>query len=90
MTAFNGNLVLGSVTSLFTSNVAGILGDPGSTPNEEFLFTSATPITRVTFAGNLLGGSFVLDDFSAVLVDATRRPCRSRQRPASSRSERHF
>jgi hypothetical protein len=73
MTAFNGSLVLGSVTSLFTSNVGGILGDPGSTPNEEFLFTSPTPITHVTFA-NLLGSPFVLDDFSAVLVDADQTP----------------
>lgn len=73
MTAYNGSVVLGSVTSQFSSNL-GLSGDLGSTPNEVFLFTSLTPITRVTFTGNPAGGSFVLDDFSADLLDASPTP----------------
>jgi hypothetical protein len=55
--------VLGSVTTLHGSNSA-VSGDAGSSPNELLQLTFAAGIARLTFAGDALGASFVLDDLS--------------------------
>jgi hypothetical protein len=56
------NTLLGSVSSLFSSNLA-LSGDTGSSPNE-FLQLAFTGISSVTFTGDPLGGSFTLDDLT--------------------------
>jgi hypothetical protein len=52
--------VLGSLSSLFSSNLA-LSGDPGSSPND-FLQLAVSNVSYVTFAGLSSGGSFALDD----------------------------
>jgi hypothetical protein len=62
-TAFDtNNNVVGTVTSLFASNL-GLSGDPGSNPNELLQLISSTGIGSVLISADLAGGSFVLDDF---------------------------
>lgn len=68
MTAFDaGNVILGSVSSTYSSNAA-LSGTPGSSPNELLSLGFASGIARVTITGNPNGGSFVLDDLSFALV----------------------
>lgn len=57
-----GHVPLGRVSTLFTSNLA-LSGDAGSSPNEPLWF-SAQDIASVVFAGDPLGGSFILDDLT--------------------------
>mgnify|MGYP000853987511 CR=1 FL=1 len=64
LTAFDAlDQVLGSVTALHGSNLAQS-GDAGSSPNELLQLAFAAGIARLTFAGDALGASFVLDDLS--------------------------
>ena len=75
VTAFNASHIqLGSVTSLFASNL-GISGDPGSSPNELLQF-SGTGIRSVTITGQIGGGSFTMDDlgFTPGTTTATPEP----------------
>jgi hypothetical protein len=51
---------LGSVSSLFTAN----LPFDGGTPNEQLQFQSLVGISFITIAGDPVGGSFTLDDFT--------------------------
>ncbi len=63
----SGDNLLGSLTSLFASNL-GLSGDPGSSSNEFLSFdSSAGLISKVVISGDALGASFTLDDLS---VDA--------------------
>ena len=71
LTAFDtSNNTLGSVGSLFSSNLA-LSGEMGSSPNELLQFFSRVAIGSVLIAGDPVGGSFVLDDLT---YDATRVP----------------
>lgn len=54
---------VGSVTSLFSSNLA-LSGDPGSSPNEPFLLTFAAGFSSALFTGSGVGESFTLDDLT--------------------------
>jgi hypothetical protein len=53
-----GNL-LGSISSLFVSNTVGSGGS-----SNEFIALAFSNIASVTFSGDVLGGSFVLDDLT--------------------------
>lgn len=57
------NNLLGSVSSLFSINAAG-LGDPDSAPNELLQLAISGGAAYVLFTGDSAGGSFTLDDFS--------------------------
>lgn len=61
----NSNKLLASTMSPFSNNEA-LAGDPGSSPNEYLLVSSAAGISDVTITGDPLGGSFVLDDATYV------------------------
>lgn len=61
--AFDLGEALAPVTSAFASNLA-LSGDAGSSPNELLGASSVGGIRRVTITGDLLGGSFTLDDLS--------------------------
>lgn len=64
LTAFDEfDNVLGQVTSLHTANIA-LSGAPNSSPNELLQLSSLPGISYVTFSGDLLGGSFVLDNLT--------------------------
>ena len=56
------NLV-GTATSLFTSNLA-LSGDSGSSPNEALSVLISGGFSRAVFTGDAAGGSFTLDDLS--------------------------
>lgn len=63
----SGNHLLGSLASLFASNL-GLSGDAGSSSNEFLSFDSAAGlISKVVISGDPFGASFTLDDLS---VDA--------------------
>lgn len=55
--------LLATDASQFSSNLA-LSGDPGSSPNELLGLNSPSGITEVIITGDLLGGSFVMDDIS--------------------------
>lgn len=55
------NTQIGSTVSLFSNNT-GTGGDPGSSPNELFQFSSIGPISSVSITGDAVGSSFVIDD----------------------------
>lgn len=57
------NALLDTSASLFASNLA-ITGVTGASPNEELGFSLVAGISRVVITGDLLGGSFTLDDLS--------------------------
>lgn len=58
----SNNLLGVAVASLFGSNL-GLSGDTGSSSNELLSYADiGGAIARVTITGNLLGGSFVMDD----------------------------
>lgn len=58
----SNNLLGVAVASLFGSNL-GLSGDQGSSSNELLSYADiGGAIARVTITGNLLGGSFVMDD----------------------------
>ena len=58
----SNNLLGVAVASLFGSNL-GLSGDPGSSSNELLSYADiGGAIARVTITGDLLGGSFVMDD----------------------------
>jgi hypothetical protein len=61
------NTLLTSITSAYFSNLA-LSGDPGSTPNEFLQVVSAQGISRVVIEGDVLGGSFTVDDLTATSV----------------------
>lgn len=62
ITAFDsGHNLLGSVSSLFGTNLA-LSGDAGSSPNEFLQFLSTVAIGSVSVTGDPAGGSFVVDD----------------------------
>ena len=62
LTAYDtGDMVIGSVTSSFPSNLA-LSGDPNSSPNEFLSLVSAPGISRVVILADVSGGSFTLDD----------------------------
>lgn len=63
--AFDGaNNLLGSRASTYGANTI-LTGDPGSSPNELLSFADASGlIARVEITGDILGGSFVLDDLT--------------------------
>lgn len=67
LSAFDAsNNLLGSVTSGFANNLA-LSGDPSSSPNELLqLAFGGTTISSITIAGDPFGGSFTMDDVSAV------------------------
>jgi hypothetical protein len=73
VSAFNAaNVLLGSVSSLFSSNM-GLSGDGGSSPNE-LIQLAFSNIAYVTFAGSSLGGSFTVDDLTYTLSETTPPP----------------
>jgi hypothetical protein len=59
--AFQGSTEVASATSLFSNNEA-LSGVSGSSPNEFIEVSFAGGISSVTITGDLLGGSFALDD----------------------------
>jgi hypothetical protein len=58
-----GSTLVGTATSLFTSNMA-LSGESGSFPNEMFSLVFAGGFSRAVFVGDAMGGSFALDDLS--------------------------
>jgi hypothetical protein len=68
ITAFDAsNNLLGSVTSLFSNNLA-LTGEEGSGPNEFLSLGFANGISLITITGDVSGASFTLDDLT---VDGT-------------------
>jgi hypothetical protein len=63
----SSNNQLAGAVSLFSSNDA-LFGDPGSSPNEFIQVAFASGISSVTITGDLLGGSFVMDDATYTAV----------------------
>lgn len=64
ITAFDAQSgIVFTLTSQFGNNMA-ISGESGSVPNERISINPATPVSRLTIAGDPNGGSFVLDDVS--------------------------
>lgn len=59
-----GGGLLGEVTSSFDSNLE-MHGIPGASPNERLSLLTSVAIARLVITGDPLGGSFVMDDFSA-------------------------
>jgi hypothetical protein len=55
------NIQIASATSLFSDNLA-LSGDPGGHPNELIQLALPGGFSRVTITGDLVGGSFALDD----------------------------
>jgi hypothetical protein len=71
LSAFDSSsLLLGSTPSASNNNEA-VSGDSGSSPNEFLKFTDALGISSVTIAGDLAGGSFVMDDVTITDLPAT-------------------
>jgi len=56
-----GAMLLGSVTSAFSSNLA-LSDDAGSSPNELLSLTGLGNITKVTITGDPAGSSLVVDN----------------------------
>lgn len=74
ISAFNAsNTLVGSVSSLYSSNLA-ISGDPGSLPNELLELSYAGGIKSISISGAPLGGSFVLDDVSVETLSISTVP----------------
>src|SRR4051794_8940612 len=67
------NVLLGSVTSAFNSNLA-LSGDAGSSANEFLQLAFAAGIGSVTITGDAGGGSFTLDDASLTLLQTGPGP----------------
>jgi hypothetical protein len=68
LTAYDASFnVLGTIGSSHSSNLA-LSGDPGSSPNELVQISIAGGFVHLGIAGDALGGSFVLDDFTATPV----------------------
>jgi hypothetical protein len=74
LSAFDSsNNFIGSVTSLFSNNLA-LSGDPDSSPNELISFSFASGISRITITGDVFGGSFTLDDLTINTATAVPEP----------------
>ena len=67
------NVLLGSVTSAFSANLA-LSGDPGSSTNEFLQLAFASGIGSVTITGDPAGGSFVLDDATITALQSGPEP----------------
>jgi hypothetical protein len=63
-----GHVLLGSVSSVFFSNLA-LSGDVGSTQNELLQLAFAGGISSVLMTGDVLGGSFTLDDATLTPIE---------------------
>ena len=65
LSVYDGNnVLLGALSSLFTSNLA-LSGEAGSNVNELLSFADASGrISRIVFSGDVAGGSFVMDDLT--------------------------
>lgn len=68
-----GNVLLGSVTSAFSANLAAS-GDPGSSPNEFLQLAFASGIGSVRITGDPAGASFVLDDATLTALQTGTDP----------------
>lgn len=72
--AFNAsNNVVGSVSSLYSSNLA-LSGDVGSVPNELLEMSYAGGIKSISISGDPGGSSFVLDDISVETLSISTVP----------------
>jgi hypothetical protein len=71
--AFNGAILVASVNSTFSSNLA-LSGDGGSTPNELLSLAFAGGISSIVITGDAAGGSFTVDDIEFNTIDAQPMP----------------